>query len=371
MWHKTRLTEQLGLQYPIVQGPFGGGTSSPALAATVARAGGLGSYGAMALKPEEIIAVCNEIRALTDRPFAMNIWVSREDEGARDPAMANRFSEAYAPLSALYAEQELPAPSLEPIASLNFAEQAEALLEAAPPVFSFIYGVPDSDLLERFRSKGIALVGGATTVDEAMALDEAGVDAIVASGFEAGGHRMSFLRSAESSLMGTLSLVPQVVDSVKAPVIAAGGIADGRGIAAVLALGASAAQIGTAFLACDESNASAHHRETLHSPRAWNTVLTRAFSGRLARGLANPVSEAYETSGVKPLPYPLQAQLARPLRESAQARGDETFTNLWSGQSARLVKEHSAGVLFQRLVDEADATVRRLSQVGTVPNTSA
>jgi len=361
MWHKNRLTDRLGLQYPIVQGPFGGGTSSPLLTATVSNAGGLGSYGAMALQPEEILAVCHEIRALTDRPFAMNIWVSREDDDARDPGIADRFNDAYAPLRPLYAAQEVPSPSLEPLSALNFAEQAEALLEAAPPVFSFIYGVPDGDLLERFRSKGIALVGGATTVDEAIALDEAGVDAILASGFEAGGHRMSFLRSAESSLMGTLSLVPQVVDSVKAPVIAAGGIADGRGIAAVLALGASAAQIGTAFLACEESNASAHHRETLHSPKAWHTVLTRAFSGRLARGLANPVSEVYETSGVKPLPYPLQAQLARPLREAAQAKGDETFTNLWSGQSARLVKDRNADALFRRLVAEVDTCIQRIN----------
>ena len=358
MWQKTRLTERLGLQYPIVQGPFGGGTSSPLLTATVSNAGGLGSYGAMAMTPDEIIAVCNEIRALTDRPFAMNLWVSREDDEARDPALAERFQEAFGPLGPLYAAQHVPAPTLAPISALNFAEQAEALLEAAPPVFSFIYGVPDADLLERFRRRGIALVGGATTVDEAVALDEAGVDAIVASGFEAGGHRMSFLRSAESSLMGTLSLVPQVADAVKAPVIAAGGIADGRGIAAVMALGASAAQIGTAFLACEESNASAHHRDALHSPRAWHTVLTRAFSGRLARGLANPVSEAYEASGVRPLPYPVQAQLARPLREAAQAKGDETYTNLWSGQSARLLKERSADVLFRRLVEEVDAIVR-------------
>lgn len=355
MWHQTRLTERLGLRYPIVQGPFGGGSSSPALAATVANAGGLGSYGAMALTPDEIGAVCRDIRALTERPFAMNLWVSLEDPDAADPAVVARYIAARAPLAPLYQSQGVPLPEPGPILAPNFADQAEALLEAAPPVFSFIFGVPDAGLLERFRSRGITLVGGATTVEEAIALDEAGVDAIVASGFEAGGHRMSFLRSAESSLTGTFSLVPQVVDAVRAPVIAAGGIADGRGIAAALALGASGAQIGTAFLACEESNATPHHRDALHSERAWHTVLTRAFSGRLARGLPNPVSKAYECGRSRPLPYPVQAQLARALREAAQARGSEAFTPLWAGQSARLVRDRHAATLFRRLVEEVDA----------------
>lgn len=361
MWQQTRLTEALNLRYPIVLGPFGGGSSTPALTAAVSNAGGLGSYGAMGLKPEEMGDVCAAIRHETDRPFAMNLWVSTEDDDARDPAMEARFQEALAPLRPVFAELDLEPPALEPFTPHDFAAQAEALLEAAPPVLSFIYGVPDASLLERFRSRGIALVGAATTVEEAIALDQAGADAIVASGFEAGGHRLSFLRRAESSLMGTLSLVPQVVDSVQAPVIAAGGIADGRGIAAVLALGASAAQIGTAFLACQESNITDEHRDALHSERASQTVLTRAFSGRLARGLANRVSEAYEVSGKRPLPYPLQRQLTGVLREAGMARGSAEYTSLWSGQSARLVRDRHAEALFQRLVREVDDYVASLS----------
>jgi len=355
MWPNTPLTELLNLRYPIVQGPFGGGSSSPELVAAVSNAGGLGSFGAMGLKPDEIGPLCAEIRALTDRPFAINLWVSTEDDDARDPAMDTRRAAALAPLAPFFEELGVALPALEPITPHDFRAQVEALLEAAPPVLSVIFGVPDAGLLERCRRAGIVTVGGATTVDEAILLDRAGLDAIVASGFEAGGHRMSFLRSAEASLMGTLSLVPQVVDAVRAPVIAAGGIADGRGIAAVLALGASGAQIGTAFLACEESNASPHHRDTLHSERAWHTVLTRAFSGRLARGLSNRLLAAYEDQSVRPLPYPVQAQLARPLREAAQAQGSEAFTPLWSGQSARLVRDRHAGALLDRLVAEVDA----------------
>ena len=362
MWPNTRLTQRLNLRYPIIQGPFGGGSSSPELVAAVSNAGGLGSFGAMGLKPEELGPLCAEIRARTDRPFAINLWVSTEDIDARDPDMESRAAAARAPLAPLFEQLGVASPALEPIAPHDFSEQAEALLEAAPPVFSFIFGVPDAGLLERCRRQGIATVGAATTVEEAIALDIAGVDAIVASGFEAGGHRMSFLRSAESSLMGTLSLVPQVVDAVRAPVIAAGGIADGRGIAAVLALGASGAQIGTAFLACVESNATPHHRDVLHSERALHTVLTRAFSGRLARGISNPVSEAYETGAGRPLPYPVQAQLARALRETAQARGSEAFTPLWAGQSARLVRDRHAETLLQRLVEEVDAYFAELSR---------
>jgi nitronate monooxygenase len=160
--------------------------------------------------------------------------------------------------------------------------------------------------------------------------------------------------------MGTLSLVPQVVDAVRAPVVAAGGIADGRGVAAVLALGASGAQIGTAFLACEESNATDHHRETLHSERAWQTVLTRGNSGRLGRGLATPVSDAYETTSGRPLPYPLQSQLSRALREAAESKGRMEFTPLWAGQSARLVRERHAGTLIERLVAEVEARLDAL-----------
>lgn len=360
MWNKTPLTELLGLRYPIVQGPFGGGHSSAELAAAVANAGGLGSFGAMGLAPGELAGLCSSIRALTKGPFAVNLWVSTADELSDEPSVAARYEEALTPLRPLFEELGISPPSLTPAKPHDFTAQVEALIEAAPPVFSFVYGVPSADVLDRCRARGIMTAGTATTVDEAIALDQAGVDVIVATGFEAGGHRVSFLRSAESSLMGTLALVPQVVDSVRAPVVAAGGIADGRGVAAVLTLGASGAQIGTAFLACEESNATPYHRETLHSTRAWHTMLTRGYSGRLGRGLANRVSEAYAKHPERPMPYPLQAQFSRVLREAAEAQDRVDFTPLWAGQSARLVRERRAGALFERLVEEVNACLGRL-----------
>lgn len=363
MWHKTRLTEMLNLRYPIVQGPFGGGHSSPELAAAVTNAGGLGSFGAMGLAPAELPGLCASIRALTDGPFAINLWVSTADSLADVSSAEARFLEALSPLEPLFEELGVAPPMLTPAAPHNFEAQAEALLEAAPPVFSFVFGVPNESILERCRQRGIVTAGTATTVEEAVALDQAGVDVIVATGFEAGGHRVSFLRSAESSLMGTLSLVPQVVDSVRAPVIAAGGIADGRGVAAVLALGASGAQIGTAFLACEESNATTHHRDTLHSEAAWHTVLTRAYSGRLGRGLANRVSEAYAQRHERPMPYPLQGQLNRALREAGEAQGRDDFTPLWAGQSARLVRDRHAAALIQRVANEVEQRIGMLGGV--------
>lgn len=357
MWHKTPFSEMLNLRYPIVQGPFGGGHSSAELVAAVTNAGGLGSFGAMGLAPEELGGLCASIRDLTDGPFAVNLWVSTEDDDARDDTIAQRYDEALAPLMPLFEELSIAPPPLAPPSPHDFEAQAEALINAAPPAFSFVFGVPSADILERCRARNIVTMGTATTVEEAIALDQAGVDVIVATGFEAGGHRVSFLRSAEASLMGTLSLVPQVADAVRAPVVAAGGIADGRGVTAVLALGASGAQIGTAFLACEESNATNHHRDTLHSDRAWHTTLTRAYSGRLGRGLGSPISEAYERHIARPLPYPLQGPLSRALREAAEAQGRTDLTPLWSGQSARLVRDRHAAALMERVVNEVEQRI--------------
>ena len=230
MAFKTRITEMLGIEHPIVQGPFGGGLSSPALAAIVSNAGGLGSYGAQGMRPDRIGAVVDEIRALTPAPFAVNLWVSTADARAEDISRAD-FDAAVAVLAPFYEELGVAQPPFPPKADPAFEDQAAALIEARPPVFSFIFGVPAAAILEQCRTLGIRTVGTATTVAEAQALDVAGVDAIVATGAEAGGHRPSFLRSAEASLTGTLALVPQVVDAVRAPVIAAGDEAESTHLA--------------------------------------------------------------------------------------------------------------------------------------------
>src|SRR5438874_8260665 len=249
-WNQNRLTEKLGIDYPIIQGPLGG-LSSQRLTAAVSNFGGLGSFGAHGLAPEAIKDVIAEIRLLTSKPFAMNLWVSMEDEGART-SEESAFNRSLAPLAVHLAALGAPRPAYKPYSPARFEDQARVLLDATVPAFSFIYGVPPREIVDDCRARSIVTIGTATTPDEAVALQTAGVDAIVASGFEAGGHRGSFLRVAEDSLTGTFSLVPQIADTVDVPVIAAGGIADARGVVAALVLGAEAVQLGTVFLACEE-----------------------------------------------------------------------------------------------------------------------
>ena len=282
-WNQNRLTAKLGIEYPIIQGPLGG-LSSQKLTAAVSNFGGLGSFGAHGLAPEAIKDIIAEIRSLTAKPFAMNLWVSMEDEGART-SDESAFKRSLAPLANHLAELGAPRPAYKPYSPAPFEDQARVLLDANVAAFSFIFGIPPKEILEECRAKSIVTIGTATTPDEAAALQDAGVNAIAASGFEAGGHRGSFLRSAEDSLTGTFSLVPQIVDIVDVPVIAAGGIADARGVIAALALGAEAVQMGTVFLACEESGASRLHREALLGEAAGHTALTRGFTGRLARGI--------------------------------------------------------------------------------------
>src|ERR1700730_1242291 len=220
-WNENRLTAKLGIDYPIIQGPLGG-LSSQKLTAAVSNFGGLGSFAAHSLTPGAIKDAIAEICSLTSKPFAINLWVSMEDEGART-SDENAFNRSLAPLAVHIAALGAPRPEYKPYSWIRFEDQARVLLDEKVPVFSFIYGIPPLEILEECRAKHIVTIGTATTPEEGVALQEAGVDAIVASGFEAGGHRGSFLRSAEDSLTGTFSLVPQIVDRVNVPVIAGGG----------------------------------------------------------------------------------------------------------------------------------------------------
>jgi nitronate monooxygenase len=349
-WNENRLTTKLGIDYPVIQGPLGG-LSSQKLTAAVSNFGGLGSFGAHGLAPEAITDVIAEIRSLTSKPFAMNLWVSMEDEGART-ADENGFNRSLAPLVAELAALGATRPSYKPYSPIRFEDQARVLLDERVSVFSFIYGIPPLEILEECRAKGIVTIGTATTPDEAAALQEAGVNAIAASGFEAGGHRGSFLRPAEDSLTGTLSLVPQVVDIVDVPVIAAGGIGDARGVIAALALGAEAVQMGTVFLACEESGASLLHRQALRGEKAGHTELTKGFTGRLARGIHNRLMEELNRQGTEILPYPLQRGLVRNVAIAAEAAGRSDLLPLWAGQSANLSTCTDVLAFLTSLVEE-------------------
>lgn len=347
MWNRTRAAEILGMEYPIVQGPFGGGASSTRLAATVSNAGGLGSFGAVGLDGAAIVALAAELRGLTQKPFAINLWIPQEEASPPD---AQERERGLARLDGYYRELGIARPVPPARYGQDFETQIRAVLEARPPVFSFVYGVPEPSILQSCRERGIVTLGTASTPDEAVALDRAGVDCIVASGMEAGGHRGAFLRPVEQSLMGTFALVPQTVDRVAAPVIAAGGIADARGIRAALALGAQGVQIGTAFLACRESAASPEHRALLLAADRDETVLTRVFTGRLARGIRNRFSEEMARHEPELPLWPVQSWFAGSLKPASTAQGRTDLVSLSAGQGAPLVRFESAEALFRDLV---------------------
>ena len=350
-WNENRLTVKLGIDYPIIQGPLGG-LASQKLTAAVSSCGGLGSFGALNLSPEAIKDVAAEIRSLTPKPFAINLWVSQEDEGARR-SDERAFNRSLAPIASQLVELGAPLPTYKPYSpATRFEDQARALIDAKVPVFSFIFGIPPKEILQECRAKNVVTIGAATTLAEAAALEGAGVDAIAASGFEAGGHRGSFLRAAEDSLTGTFSLIPQVVDSVEVPVIAAGGIADARGVVAALALGAEGVQMGTVFLSCEESGSSRLHREALRGGEAGHTGLTKGFTGRLARGIHNRLMKELSQDGVEILPYPLQRGLVRNLSIAAEAAGRADLMQLWAGQSASLSTCTDVSAFFTSLVED-------------------
>jgi nitronate monooxygenase len=359
MWKNTEAARRLGLAAPIVQGPFGGGISSADLVVAVSEAGGLGSFGVHHLDGEGIRAVASQIRARTARPFALNLWIPLGD--ADDPHVDDAAFERSAALLRPYCDELGLAPPVRPARfAPRYADQIEAVLDVRPAVLSFVFGIPAADILERCRALGIVTLGAATTVDEAVALEQAGVDMVVATGFEAGGHRVAFLRKPEESITGTFALVPQVVDAVRIPVIAAGGIADGRGIAAALALGAQGVQIGTAFLACVESNAAPAHREMLFSPAARETGLTTVFSGRLARGIRNRLMDELQPHAAQLPPYPMQNWLTSVVKKAAAAQGRPDLMSLWCGQAAPLLAQRDARALMATLVEETTRVTRRL-----------
>nr|WP_084697182.1 nitronate monooxygenase [Glaciibacter superstes] len=361
-WKKTRLTELLGLDVPIVLGPFGG-LSSVTLTAAVSNAGGLGSFGLYGYSAERIRQTVDQLRSLTAAPFNLNIWLDHEGASELHPT-DDEFEAWLAPLKPYFTELGVPLPELPSQFLPAFDEQFESLLEARPAVASFVYGVPSAEVVDRCRRAGILTVGSATTVDEALALDDGGVDAIVATGFEAGGHRPSFLRHAEESLTGLFALLPQVVDAVSVPVIAAGGIADGRGIAAALTLGADAALLGTAFLATEESAASDVHKAMISSDDARRTILTRIYSGRLARGIPNRLYAELLPSADDLAPFPAQNWIAGRFKPAAAQQGNAGLMSLWAGQGAPLARGGSAAALMSALESE---TARNLAGGGHTP----
>ena len=342
-WPDSRLTELLGIRYPIVQAPMAGGPSTVALAAAVSEAGGLGSIAGALLSPDELRGEIRAMREQTSRPFAVNVFAPLLPVEANPDVV-----EAVQRELARHREQ-LGLPSLEPSPPPDWTieHQLAVVVEERVPALSFTFGIPPLDGLD-----GVVLMGTATTPEEAAVLERAGVDVVVAQGAEAGGHRGTFIGSFEDGLIGLVALVPQVVDAVSVPVVAAGGIIDGRGIAAALALGAVGAQLGTAFLFCAESGAPPVWRRAL---RELPTTVTDAYSGRPARGACTSfVSEL--AAGPPPAPYAVQRTLTGDFRRV------DGYGWYLGGQAAHLARELPAAELVAILAKETavarDVSVR-------------
>jgi len=341
---------RLGVELPIIQAPMGGGPSTPELVAAVSNAGGLGSLGAPYLTPEQILDAVHRVRLLTDKPFAVNLFAGAyHTETTVDPRpMLALLSEVHSALA-------LPPPVLPVLPPDPFPAQLAAVLETRPPIFSFTFGIPKPQDIARLRACDMSVVGTATTVEEARHLEAAGVDGILAQGAEAGAHRGTFSGPFDHAMIPTLELVRRISSVVTLPVTASGGLMHGADIAAVLAAGASAAALGTAFLACPESGASEAYKQAVLAARADTTVITRAFSGRPARGIANSFIAKLRTHEAAILPYPLQNALTRAMRAAAAQRGESGFLSLWAGTGVARARALPAGELVRQLATELAA----------------
>ncbi len=345
------LFARLGVALPIVQGPMTG-SDTPALAAAVSEAGGLGMLGCGMRSPAAMAEAAAEVRRRTAQPFGMNLFVQ-----ATPAPDADTVREALDRLAPLYAEFGLQ-PAVPAQWCEDFAAQFEALVEARPAVASFTFGILDARQVERLQAAGCTVIGTATTVAEARAWADVGADAVCASGLETGGHRGTFLAGFEASMVGTLALVPQCVDALAGlPVIAAGGIMDGRGIAAAQALGAQGVQMGTAFLACPESAIGPAYRAALAAAGETDTRITRVFSGRPARGIVNATMERLAAFEAAVPAYPVQNALTGPVRKAAAAQGRADALALWAGQGVAAARPMPAGELVAVLEREWRAAV--------------
>lgn len=339
------LQQFLGVELPIIQAPMAGVQGS-ALAVAVSNAGGLGSLPCAMLSLDDLRKELAAIKAQTDKPFNVNFFCHAPPEPSAEREAAWR-----AALSRYYKEYGINADSIPagPGRAPFSAEAADVLEEFAPPVVSFHFGLPSAELLARVKKLGAEMLCSATTVEEARWLEAQGVDAIIAQGLEAGGHRGIFLSEDLSTQVGTFALLPQIAREVKLPVIAAGGIADAKGVAAAMGLGAAGVQVGTAYLLCPEATTSAVHRAALKSEAARHTALTNLFTGRPARGIVNRIIKELGPISTATPAFPLATAAMVPLRAKAEAQGSGDFSPLWAGQNASGCKEMPAADLTREL----------------------
>ncbi|MBN8203761.1 NAD(P)H-dependent flavin oxidoreductase [Bacillus sp. NTK034] len=344
-WNQNSITAMLDIKYPIFQAPMAGGMTTPELISEVSNCGGLGNMGAGYMSSDEIRSNIIRIRKLTDKPFGINLFVP-DREASADAEEISSMVDVLARYSSELGMKEKPSLPEKDYAAL-YRKQLDVLMEEQVPVCSFTFGIPESSIISELKKQGTIIIGTATNVKEAVEWEEAGADVIIAQGVEAGGHRGTF-GSEESGLIGSMALIPQAADAVSCPVAAAGGIMDSRGIAAAIMLGAAGAQLGTAFLTCRESGAHSLYKQALLNAREDQTAVTKAFSGKLARGIRNRFME--EMNGLQTLPYPLQNDMTAPIRKQAAKMEKPEFMSLWAGQGVRLAEEVTVKELMIKLV---------------------
>lgn len=346
------ITQKLQIQYPIVQAPMLGVTT-PEMVVAIANEGGLGSLPVGGLSPEKTTELIQKTKQLTQRPFAVNLFAHAIPEV--DLAKASQMQDFLVGLGKKYG-LEFPELHLETLSFYSYKTQIDILIAEQIPIVSFTFGIPDDEWLQKLKASGTILIGTATCLAEALLLDQKGVDMITAQGIEAGGHRGTFLETIPLPQVGVMALVPQIVNRIGKPVLASGAINDGKTIKAAFAMGASAVQIGTAFIATTESLAIPAYQQAVLAAKDTDSQLTLAFSGRWARGLQNQFMTEVEHSGFTPLPYPIQNSLTTALRQKAQQLNKGDFTNLWSGQSAPKIHLPDCAAIFRELIRQAELT---------------
>ena len=349
MWPTTALCQKMGIQFPIIQAPMAGGITTPELVAAVSNAGGLGSLAAGYMSPKDIRESIRQIRALTSKPFSVNLFIPTVHHVTLDDMKYARDL-----IERVCAELKIKIDLVDKPYVPNFEEQIELVAQEDISVFSFTFGMLNKAWIKKLKRSHTVLMGTATTLSEALELEKQGIDMIVAQGSEAGGHRGSFLDAAENSLVELLDLVPQLVDNIKIPIIASGGIMDGRGIVAALKLGATGVQMGTAFLSSDESGADTIYKQAVLNTHDDDTVLTRSFSGKLARGIRNKFITQMEIYQDHILDYPIQHALTSTMRKKAREAGCTEFMSMWAGQFAHFSRRVNANTLMVQLIDEVE-----------------
>ena len=354
----NEMTKLLNIEYPIIQAPMAGGITTSTLVAEVSKYGGLGMISAGYMTPKQLQEQIRELKQRTLKPFGINLFVPNEFRVSESEIQfANEKLQPIRERLNIPQKDDFEFPQFNSLAE-PFHEQIKVVIAEKIPICSFTFGIPAKEVIAELKQNNIILIGTATTVREAVENENAGMDMVVVQGSEAGGHRGSFMNEDQDSLVGLMSLIPQVVDQVNIPVIAAGGIMDGRGLAASLCLGANGVQMGTAFLTCIESGAHKVYKEAVLNAADEQTILTRSFSGKWARGIKNKyISEMQEHETHLPA-FPIQNTLTQDIRKTAASQHDPEFMSLWSGQSSRLAKEQTVQSLIESVISKATKIIK-------------